>query len=98
MSTLDHEKINIPCPGCHKPVSTTVNTLYSSRHVKCMSCGSEVEITSSGATGIRSAIQNVEKAQKKVEDAEKGVQLAAKEFKESISEAVTKATLHVKKK
>lgn len=98
MSALDKEKIPIPCPGCHKPINATVHDLYSTRRVRCSSCGSELEVTSSDASKIRNAINGIERATRKAEEAEKESQRAAKEFKEAVGEGIAGATLHVKKK
>jgi len=99
MSTLeDKEKRSIPCPGCHKPINATVYDLHTLRKVRCTGCGSELEITGSGASEIRHAIGDVEQARKKVEEAEKYTQRAEKDFKEAVDEAIAKADRHIKMK
>ena len=69
MSELEREPRELTCPKCKRDIKTTMYDMYSRKEVKCSSCGSMYKFDSSAASNLRSAISNLENAQKKFAEA-----------------------------
>ena len=100
MSDFDKEVIPLECPNpkCRKPIKATVYDLYSRGKFKCSSCGSDIEIKSSGASAIRSAISDIGRSQQKEQEAEKETRRLMQRLAEVVSKAVESASRTIKLK
>ena len=95
MSKLGQSKIPLKCPKCNRSIDPTVQTIYSNRHLKC-SCGSEREIGMSEASGLRQAVQKLDAATTALQMAAEKKESAEDDFKEALTHALSKATIHIK--
>ena len=69
MASYDKEKLDLDCPGCKRPISATYYDAYNKGEAKCQRCGSGLKFDSARRSQFRSALQNLEQAQKKVAEA-----------------------------
>jgi hypothetical protein len=69
MSTFDRAEFALACPACKKDMKVKYGDVYGSRHAKCQRCSAEVQFDSSAASNLRSATQEVERAQDKLQKA-----------------------------
>jgi uncharacterized Zn finger protein len=69
MTSLDHDILEISCPGCGKKIECTYYDLYSRKLAKCHYCGSFYKISLNAASRFRSAMINLEQSQKKFMEA-----------------------------
>ena len=69
MASYDKETLDLDCPGCKRPLNATYYDAYSKGEAKCQRCGSGYTFDSGRKSQFRSALQNLEQAQKKVSEA-----------------------------
>jgi endogenous inhibitor of DNA gyrase (YacG/DUF329 family) len=84
MFAIEKEKLELPCPGCQKPIQTTYHDFLNRMDVRCTRCSSSLKIQSMSASRLSQAFGNLERVQKEV--------------KKEIDEAVAKAELNIKRK
>lgn len=68
MSTYGDESIPLTCPNpkCKKDLSIKISEVVSRGRVRCSRCNSEVILSSSATSNLRSAISEMERAKDKL--------------------------------
>ena len=69
MSEIENAPRELACPKCKRAIKTNLYEMYNRKEVKCSSCGSMYKFDSSAASNLRSAVSNMENAQKKFAEA-----------------------------
>jgi len=71
MPKISDSSIPLTCPNpkCKRDLKTEISEIISRRRVRCNRCGSEIVLSSSAISTIRSAMSEMEKAKGKLSNA-----------------------------
>jgi transcription initiation factor IIE alpha subunit len=66
MSAIEKQTVELTCPGCQREMEPTYYDICSRREAKCRRCGSMLKFNSSAVSYLRSALNDLVRAQEKV--------------------------------
>lgn len=66
MTQIEKQTVELTCPSCQKEIEPTYYDICSRREAKCRRCGSMLKFNSSAASSLKSALNDLVRAQEKV--------------------------------